>query len=320
MTIELGPFAEFIDSRVWGAGWYPELANLPVFAPLFAGQRLSSIDFEPLPDHVFMSLFDEARDYAIASVAGRNLPVHTAEAHFDDVVKYGLAQFRVTYPDCETNPFHKFVYQLLAIGLILHDCHHTGSTFLFEALDPSWVPDGNVHVAMEWVSATRAVEFLQSRLQSPFGLLLVACIILYTTFGGTAAKAKGIHNIPIVEDEHYTLPIFCIVRTSDVQPPAAVVQSIDKGLKLAFWEHPGFPVDRSYSAFIEDQLRFFDYVLKCYNALEQAVNYDVAGILGWRELLGNYISLFRAIQNGHRPEWENYIRAQLASKPYYIYD
>ncbi len=306
----IGPWDQFIDYRVWEE-LYPALAEHPIFASIFMGYPPTAIDFEPLPDDVFEQLFEEAKQYAADSVAGRDLPVHTVEDHCEEVCEYGLLLFDMVYD--RRNPFYKFVRQMYAIALILHDCHHTGSTFLIDAINPAWIPDGNVHVAMEWVSATRVIAFLHPKVASRLAILFVASVILYTTFGGGyAAEAKGVRNIPVIGPEHYTLPIFCMTRTADVQPPGDIVDSIDKGLKLAFWERPGFAVERSFAAFVNDQLRFFKYVLDCYDALLRSTGHDLARVLGWRERRDLFVREFTLLQEGKHLAGEQFLRAKLA--------
>jgi len=104
-------------------------------------------------------------------------------------------------------------------------------------------------------------------------------------------------------------PMVCMTRTADVQPPSVLRDSLLKGVRLAYLEGPGFPVERSYEAFMTDQERFFNYVELCYNTCAVAVGFDLADVLGWRASLAN---LRQGLRNVPYTADDSYLRELLA--------
>jgi hypothetical protein len=283
-------------------GWYklwPELQHeVDTYQP-------KPEDVAALTEQDFAALMKAVRAYTDNSVTygGRELPTHNCY-HFEAARQNGLHLFDRQYGLRATSTW-LFVRQALEIALYMHDCHHCGSTLRIDSTYKLHLPKLGKRVAVEYVSAVAANDFLRGQnVPLPWRVFVVG-IIFASTFGHSPAVARGLTYIPNPQPKTF---YHALMRVADVQPMENFKASLEYGALVNLAEIPATGADsriKDAEGLVQSQLAFLGYVSHTHQQLERLAP-KLCHRAGFHNVVTNHTARLKAIAAGRDPEGMRY--------------
>lgn len=277
-------------------------------------------DAMPLDNNHFVYLWDNAVEYAQHSVStgGVTLPAHNYELHFQLVVDHGLHLFDAHFGNQAWT--YGAVRQALALGLLLHDCHHCGSTLRQDHTVPLHLPELGIHISVEEVSAIAANRFLRAHgVPLPWRVFIVG-LIWASTFGhGPALERsqyeRGIYVPPLVQPNTF---YHALMRVADCQPTASFEELLKYGSRVHVGEMPATGRRATDPAeFIAIELGFLAYVGHSQDELDRIAGHPLTTITGMRAVQEMLYQKLSNVASGLDPDSFSFISTMLQYYPHY---
>jgi len=293
----------------------------PKLAVELEDYRASPEESRPLSRKAFSRLWSLTVEYAKESVSndGYVLPAHNYERHFKPTVRYGLRLFDAQFGS-EATTTYGAMRQATALGLLLHDCHHTGSALRQDHITPLHLPELGVKIAVEEVSAIAADDFLrQQGVPAPWRLFIVG-LIWASTFGHAQALKRSDHEedvfVPIAV--HPKTFYHMLMRTADSQPLLSLGDTLRYATHVLLGEMPaiGHRVNDS-DQFISCQQAYLEYVGNLHDELDLQAGWQISQATGMRTAADTQRQQLSTIANGEDEGGSLFIKGLLQSYPAY---